>query len=135
MALDHLLRTYGQPPSEISVLLTTDERIRDLNRQYRGQDEATDVLTFPGPETPGALLGDIAISVPFAERQAGERGIPLEREVVFLALHGGLHLLGFEDETDLGRDDMVRRMNEAAAVLGLEPDPAWSSIHPEGGPE
>jgi rRNA maturation RNase YbeY len=135
MALDHLLRTYGREPSEISVLLTTDERMRDLNRQYRGQDEATDVLTFPGPEMPGAPLGDIAISVPFAERQAGERGIPLGRELVFLALHGGLHLLGYEDETDTGRDDMVRRMNVVALELGCEPDPAWSSIHPEGGSE
>lgn len=135
MALDHLLASYGRPPSEISILLTTDERIRDLNRQYRGQDEATDVLTFPGPDMPGAPLGDIAISVPFAERQSALRGGSLDREIVLLALHGGLHLLGFEDDTDSGREEMVRRMNDAAAELGWEPEPDWHSIHPDGGTE
>ena len=151
MAVDTLLQMYDQPPSEVSILFTSDEPIRVLNRDFRGIDEATDVLTFPGPRlfnarpdadgphplTPSppewrgetVMLGDIAISVPFAERQAQHHGHPKDDELVLLALHGGLHLLGFDDETDEDRDDMVRRMNEVATQLGMEPKLAWSSVH------
>ena len=129
MAVDPLLQMCAQPPSEVSILFTSDEPIRVLNRDFRGIDEATDVLTFPGPGFPGTPLGDIAISVPFAERQAQHHGHPKDDELVLLALHGGLHLLGFDDETDEDRDEMVRRMNEVATQLGMEPKLAWSSVH------
>lgn len=111
---------------EVSVLLTDDLTLRQLNAQYRGKDEATDVLTFPGG--PHGPLGDIAISVDTAKRQAKARRDLLAHEIVYLSIHGGLHLLGFEDETEEGRDDMVRRMNEVALQLGLTPDPDWSSL-------
>ncbi|HRF58742.1 MAG TPA: rRNA maturation RNase YbeY [Fimbriimonadaceae bacterium] len=127
MALNALLDAYAVPPTELSVLLTDDAGIQALNRQFRGLDEPTDVLSFPaGPGAP--VLGDIAISVDTAQRQADARGASLLDEVQFLALHGGLHLLGYDDVTDEGRDDMVRRMNAVAEQIGLIPDADWSSL-------
>lgn len=132
MALDLLLQTHGLPPSEVSVLLTDDEEIRRLNREYRGLDHPTDVLSFTAPPNAAAHLGDVAIAVPYAERQAIAHGIALNDEVVFLALHGGLHLLGFDDETEEQRAEMLRRMNEVAVQMGIEPEPAWSTLVEEG---
>lgn len=90
------------PGSALTILLTDDTHLRQLNRQYRGEDHATDVLSFPaGDPLPGneellPYLGDIAISVPFAQRQADGAGHALEAEVQLLAIHGVLHLLGYD---------------------------------------
>lgn len=124
-ALTSLLDAYETGPSEVAVLITGDEKIRELNRDFRKMDCATDVLTFPGQL---GVLGDIAISVDTAHKQAEARGDSLENEIVYLAIHGGLHLLGFEDETDTGRDEMVRRMNDHARTLGMAGDDGWSSL-------
>jgi probable rRNA maturation factor len=117
-------------PSEVRVLFTSDERVRALNKQFRGIDEATDVLTFPDDS---AASGDIAIAVPFASRQAAARGMPVEIELVYLAVHGSLHLLGMDDCTENERIGMVRRMNEVMAQLGLPVDENWSSLHEASG--
>lgn len=117
---------YDVETSEVSVLLTDDPTIRDLNRTYRKLDQATDVLTFPGPKF--GPLGDIAISVDTAKRQARFRRDTLANEIVFLTIHGGLHLLGYDDETEPERADMIVRMNAVAAALGICTDPAWSSM-------
>ncbi len=82
---------------EISLLITDDETVRELNRNFRGKDKATDVLSFPMGEDD--MLGDIVISADTAKRQAAEAGIPLERETAFLYIHGMLHLLGYDHET------------------------------------
>lgn len=98
--------------------------MRELNARYRGKRRTTDVLSFGQDlggrkgeaavsrlrrDPDGALeLGDIVISPAQAERQARRRGTPLDREVAFLAAHGALHLLGFEDETRRGYREMVR---------------------------
>jgi len=111
---------------EVSVLLADDSEVRDLNRQFRRMDEPTDVLTFPSDNP--MLLGDIAISVPYAERQANSRGVSLKQEIGFLAIHGGLHLLGFDDDSEDDRKVMVEEMNRAAIAAGLKPDLEWSSI-------
>jgi rRNA maturation RNase YbeY len=111
--------------------LAGDDEIAELNHRFRGLDEATDVLSFPSDAMVKPFLGDIAISVPFAERQARERGIPLRRELAYLAIHGTLHLLGFDDQTDDDRDQMIRLMNEAALDAGIPVDSSWSSMHPE----
>ncbi len=113
-ALLRLLERYEQPPCELSVLLCDDATIADLNSRFRGVDGATDVLSFPAGMAP--LLGDIAISVDTAQVQATARGTTLADEMVCLAVHGGLHLLGFDDDTDEARDDMIRRMNEICSV-------------------
>ncbi|MBS1724925.1 MAG: rRNA maturation RNase YbeY [Armatimonadetes bacterium] len=125
--LEALLDLYSVPSSRIDVLVTTDEAMRALNREYRGQDEATDVLTFPGPDWDGAPLGDIAVSLPFARRGAAARRATLGAELACLGIHGGLHLLGFDDATEAGRADMVRRMNEVLAKMGLPTDESWAS--------
>lgn len=83
-------------------LITGDERLRELNRTFRGKDKPTDVLSFPSAGIPG-FLGDIAISADRAQEQAGERGHTIEQEISILLLHGVLHLMGHDHETDGGR--------------------------------
>lgn len=86
-------------PATLTVLLTNDTQLRALNRDYRGFDETTDVLSFTdGTELPemGLYLGDIAISVPQAQRQADQQGHSLLDELRLLTVHGVLHLLGHD---------------------------------------
>jgi probable rRNA maturation factor len=113
------------PQTEVSVLFTDNATIHSLNRDYRGKDMPTDVLSFAlnegdepmiidGP--PENLLGDIIISLEKAAEQAAEYGHSQEREVAFLTLHGLLHLLGYDHETE---DDRAEMRQEEEAVLGL----------------
>ena len=82
---------------EISLLITDDETIHLLNKEYRQKDKPTDVLSFPMEDE--VMLGDIVISLDTAKNQAQERYIGLEREIAFLFIHGLLHLLGYDHET------------------------------------
>lgn len=105
---------------EVSVLLTTDDEIRRLNRDFRHKDKATDVLSFPAAEPPAGqprMAGDLAISVETAARQASEAGHPLATEMQVLMLHGLLHLKGYDHETDNGQ--MARREAVLRRRLGL----------------
>lgn len=86
---------------EVSLVLTGDRAVRALNARYRGKDVPTDVLSFPG-DGGEAGLGDIVISVETAARNARSRGRTLPRELDVLALHGLLHVLGYDHETDDG---------------------------------
>ena len=86
---------------EMSLVLAGDRLLRRLNRDYRGEDRPTDVLSFPG-EGGEAGLGDVVISVETAERNARSAGLTLARELEELALHGFLHVLGYDHETDGG---------------------------------
>jgi probable rRNA maturation factor len=107
---------------EVSVLLTTDDGIRGLNRRFRGKNKATDVLSFPveaGFGLAGDLAGDLAISVETAARQAAEQGHRLSVELRVLMLHGLLHLAGLDHETDDGA--MARKERRLRAKLGLPP--------------
>lgn len=91
---------------EISLLICDDAQIKELNKEYRQKDYATDVLSFPMSEDPyaeGGMLGDIVISLDTAKKQAQEADIALEREISFLFIHGVLHLMGFDHE--LGADE------------------------------
>jgi len=91
---------------EISLMICSDEEIKNLNKVYREKDYATDVLSFPMSEDPyeeGGMLGDIVISLDTAKKQAAEADIALEREISFLFIHGLLHLMGFDHE--LGEDE------------------------------
>ncbi len=88
-----------------SIAFVSDRKMRDLNREFRGEDSTTDVLSFPfEPEEfeSGEILGDIVISVEQAARQAEENGLTLEVEIRQLILHGILHLCGYDHETDNG---------------------------------
>lgn len=115
---------------QVCVLLTSDEEVQELNRRFRDIDEPTDVLTFPAQQIPGQekTLGDIAISVPYATRQAAARGIKLEEELQYLAIHGALHLLGWNDETDDERNQMFAEMDRVGRLAGLPPEPEWCSL-------
>lgn len=105
---------------QVTVLLTTDRTIRDLNRRFRAKDEATDVLSFSATnplQNQEKIAGDVAISVETARKQAAEQGHTLGVELRVLMLHGLLHLAGYDHETDAGR--MQRRERQLRARLGL----------------
>ena len=124
------LQGYAEPP-DVGVALVDDAYIRVLNREYRGGDYATDVLSFPlddadGPRdgTPGwqgrgepPVLGDIVISIQRARDQARQFRQPLRREVALLAIHGVLHLLGYDDETEAAASVMWARQKELLDVI------------------
>ncbi len=95
---------------EVSLLLTSDEIIKELNNQYRNKDKPTDVLSFPMEDK--LMLGDIAISIDTAKKQAEEREIALEREVAFLFIHGLLHLLGYDHETSIEDEKEMFELQE-----------------------
>lgn len=85
----------------LTVAIVPDSRVRRLNRQYRRKDVPTDVLSFPSDDR--GYLGDVVIAAGVARRQAGEAGHSLGTELRVLALHGLLHLLGYDHERDAGR--------------------------------
>lgn len=106
----------GRP---FDCLITGDAEMRRLNREFRGKDEFTDVLSFPAASNGRAAsrLGDLAISTARARAQAKEFGHKAEDEIRVLMLHGVLHLLGFDHETDRG--EMARAEKRWRARLGL----------------
>jgi probable rRNA maturation factor len=100
------------------TLITGDAELRRLNREFRGKDSATDVLSFPAaPPGMSVLLGDIAISMGRARAQARAFGHSVEQEVGILMLHGLLHLLGMDHVSDTGR--MARAERHWRIKLGL----------------
>lgn len=102
----------------VDVLLADDRTLRRLNRQFRGKDKATDVLSFPSAtEVAAEYAGDLAISLDTARRQADEHGHSLRDEVRILLLHGMLHLSGMDHETDDGA--MAAREGRLRTRLGL----------------
>lgn len=105
----------GKP---FDTLITGDAELRRLNRDFRGKDYATDVLSFPSIRTEKSVpLGDLAISLARAREQARRYGHSTEQEIQVLMLHGVLHLLGFDHEIDNGR--MARAEKRWRARLGL----------------
>jgi probable rRNA maturation factor len=103
---------------DVDVLLANDRTLRRLNREFRGKDKATDVLSFPTPEEfADTHAGDLAISLETAKRQADEHGHALNLEVRILLLHGLLHLHGMDHETDYG--EMATREAELRAKFRL----------------
>ena len=103
----------GRP---FTCLIARDAELQRLNREFRGKDYPTDVLSFPSRQTLG-FLGDVAISFDHARRQAAEYGHEVGQEIEILMLHGVLHLLGMDHEKDRGR--MARAENKWRAALGL----------------
>jgi probable rRNA maturation factor len=97
---DKAATAIGKDGSTATIAFVSDKAIRKLNRQFRGIDKATDVLSFPADEVDN--FGDIAISVDTAARQAKENGLTFDEEVAQLILHGLLHLAGYDHETDNG---------------------------------
>lgn len=109
---------------EVCVALVSDARMTALNRQFRGKNRVTDVLSFPahtGSEPSPAFLGDIVIAAGVAKKQAKAAGHSLKTEIRILALHGLLHLLGFDHEADDGKMSRVeaRLRRKAGLPEGL----------------
>jgi len=108
---------------DLTIVLTDDAQLHELNRHYLGIDAPTDVLSFPAsetdPETARRYLGDILISVPRAEEQACAAGHALEAEVQLLAVHGTLHLLGYDHAEAEEKARMWKAQAEVLKKLGL----------------
>ena len=107
---------------EISIMFVDDETMHTLNMKYREVDAPTDVLSFPMcdgrfPNVGPNILGDIVISIPTARRQSEDNSHTLEEEIVFLLIHGFLHLVGFDDENDTEREKMLQRQDELKGVM------------------
>lgn len=114
-----LLAALRLPEAELSLVLVSDTVMRRLNRQWRGADRPTDVLSFAQAEgqggAPEGLLGDVVISVDTARRQARERAAPLARELDRLLIHGVLHLLGYDHERSQAEAQRMQRRERALA--------------------
>lgn len=126
---------------EVAVRLTSDAEVQALNRQYRGQDKPTNVLSFPmvqadlietldNTDDGEILLGDIVLACGVCTREAAEKAVPLEDHAVHLIVHGTLHLLGHDHMTDVAADAMEAIERAALASLGLH-DPYQDSETPE----
>ncbi len=118
-----------EAPAELSLVLTDDELVRELNRAYRGVDRNTDVLAFrldggppdfPPPPDLTRHLGEVIISYPQAARQAEEQGHSLKKELGLLVIHGILHLLGYEDEDPQKEPRMRAREAELLSLIVKE---------------
>ncbi len=123
MAVNAALDNRGRQ-GDVTVAIVDDAEIRRMNREYRGIDSPTDVLSFPAHEgfmllsQPDAFLGDIAISVDRARLQADEYGHSIEREMAFLTIHGMLHLLGFDHILKEDEEEMIALQDEILREMG-----------------
>ncbi|MGO4713714.1 rRNA maturation RNase YbeY [Bradyrhizobium sp. 2TAF24] len=110
---------------EVAVMLTDDAGIRTLNRDFRGIDKPTNVLSFPAPPAPGdtdgapAMLGDIAIAYETTRREAEAEHKLFDHHLSHLAVHGFLHLVGYDHETDAEAEEMEGLEREILARLGI----------------
>ncbi len=117
-ACQHTLDAYDKSNCDVSLVISNDQLLHELNLQYRGMDKPTDVLSFSliseddsmsfANELPNMELGEIYISYQTAQRQAINAGHSVENEIVFLAVHGVLHLLGYNDDTEDELAEMMR---------------------------
>jgi probable rRNA maturation factor len=115
----------------LTIVLTDDEQLHALNREYLDIDAPTDVLSFPAsekdPETARRYLGDILISIPRAEAQAQAAGHALEAEVQLLVVHGTLHLLGYDHAEAEGKARMWKVQAEVLERIGVSGIEIWDS--------
>ena len=109
------------PAAEITVRVVDEAEGLALNRRYRGQDHATNVLTFPYTSEP-ALAADLVLCAPVVEREAAAQGIELDAHYAHLVVHGTLHAQGFDHERAADAKKMEAREREILAALGF-PDP------------
>jgi probable rRNA maturation factor len=106
----------------VVILLASDDAVRELNASYRGQDKATNVLSFPAPPNPAGHLGDIALAYGVCATEARTQGKPLADHLSHLVAHGVLHLLGYDHETDGDAEVMEDLERAILTPLGI-PDP------------
>lgn len=126
--IEQALKTLGiEDDVEVSCVLVDDERIHEINREYRHIDRSTDVISFAMEDNDQfyvegmpRTLGDIFISVDHAKKQAEEYGHSLRREMCFLFTHGILHLLGYDHMTDEQEKEMVGLQDQILGALSIE---------------
>ena len=119
----------GVSAFEITILLTDDATLHDLNSRFRGQDKATNVLSFPAPPSARPHLGDVALAFGTCQREANEQSKPLSSHLTHLVAHGVLHLVGYDHESEAEAVVMEALERDVLAGLGL-PDP-YGDEHPE----
>lgn len=112
----------GADGEGVTILLTDDETVRDLNARFRRQDKPTNVLSFPAPANPEHFLGDIALAYGVCAREAAEQGKPIGHHLQHLVAHGVLHLLGYDHIGDAEAEAMEDLERIVLAGLGV-PDP------------
>ena len=116
-------RVVRAPLQDLSLALVGDRCMADLHERFMGIPGPTDVLTFPldHDQAGNVVAGEVVVCVPEARRQAKARGIPVERELLLYALHGMLHLCGYDDRTDASFRTMHRTEDRILAQLGVGP--------------
>lgn len=115
----------------VTVLLTDDETVRELNARFRAQDRPTNVLSFPAPANPEHFLGDVALAFGVCAREAAEQRKPFAHHLQHLVAHGVLHLLGYDHMSDGQADAMEGLERIILAGLGV-PDPYAAGPHAGG---
>jgi len=118
------------PDAELSLALADDAMVRNLNRDYRAKDKPTNVLSFPAPH--GPLLGDVIIAWETLLREAEEEGITPADHLAHLTIHGLLHLLGYDHETDAEAVAMETLETAILAGLGIKDPHAAGRMTPDG---
>ena len=132
----------GNPRLSASLLLTSDEEIHALNREWRQRDKPTNVLSFPmlargellalPAEGPPELLGDVALAHETCAREAAEKGVPLEHHAAHLIVHGLLHLAGYDHETGEAEAEAMEALEtKALALMGIA-NPYGAPDHSRG---
>ena len=120
-ALQHPMHTTS---GDLTLVLSDEKLVRQLNSEYLGIDEPTDVLSFPAgeidPDTHSLYLGDVIISIPIAKAQASERALSLRDELYLLVVHGVLHLLGYDHVDEAEKQKMWSLQREILKRLGCE---------------
>lgn len=126
--LDYALNYLKINNAEFNVIIIDNERIHEMNREYRGVDRPTDVITFALEDHQDIefedirLLGDIYISIEKARSQAEEYGHSLKREISFLTIHGLLHLLGYDHMNEADEKEMFQLQNDILDSYGIKRD-------------
>lgn len=129
-AAEQVAPELASPRLSASLLLTSDEEVHALNREWRQRDAPTNVLSFPmlarpellalGPDGPPELLGDIALAYETCAREAADKGIPLEHHAAHLIVHGMLHLAGYDHETSAAQAEAMEALEtKALAICGI----------------
>lgn len=118
-----LLKSENAPDGALSIIFTSEAIIQELNRKFADIDEPTDVLSFEdggqNPESGLIYFGDVIVAVPVAQRQAEHAGHPLEIELVYLTLHGILHLLGYDHHDSPEKERMWAKQSKTMIDLGF----------------
>ncbi len=114
--------SHSTQSGEVSILLTDDSSVRELNRQWRGLDKPTNVLSFPAPKTAAGFLGDIVIAYETLSRESTDEDRDFLHHLTHLTVHGFLHLIGYDHQTDAQADAMEGLESKIMTAMNM-PDP------------